>query len=119
MAYVNNTRKQKLLDHWQSLATTPTLTAVNAEIKRRVISAAGSESPSAGGRSANNNQQPQCAGKENQPDRAASRPSNRPTFPKGKSKNVGKGKGPRAPNKDYDLTPAQEAKVVAYIHKRH
>ena len=94
MAYANTTHKQKLLDHWQSLATAPSPTAVNAEIKRRVISAAGSESPSAGGRSTNNNQQPQGAGKENQPDdRAASHP----TFPKGKSKNAGKAREPEDP----------------------
>ena len=92
---------------------------MNAEIKRRVISAVGRDTPRSGGRPNNNYQQPQGTGKENQSDeRAGSRPNSRPVFPKGKSKNAGKGKGPRgnrAPNKNEDLTPAEEAKVVAYI----
>ena len=118
MAYANTTHRQKMSDHWQSLASAPSPTAVNVEIKRRVISSAGTEPSTSGGRPEPSNQQPQAAEKENQSDnRVGNRPNNRPAFPKGRSKSVGKGKGPRnnrgAPSDD--LTPAEEAKVVAYI----
>ena len=93
MAYANTSHKVKLTDHWQSLATAPSPTAVNAEIKRRVISSAGSDNSNSGGRP-NNPQPPAAADKENQAEnRPANRPATRPNFPKGKSKKAGKGEG--------------------------
>ena len=56
MAYANTSHKVKLTDHWQSLATAPSPTAVNAEIKRCIISSAGSDNSNSGGRP--NNPQP-------------------------------------------------------------
>ena len=107
MAYANTSHKVKMTDHWQSLATALSPTAVNAEIKRRIISSAGSDASNSGGRPTNQ-QPPPAADKENQAEnRPANRPTNRPNFPKGKSKNAGKGKGPRnnRGNRDDDLTP--------------
>ena len=118
MAYANTTHRQKDVGPLAKFGLCTVPTAVNVEIKRRVISSAGTKPSTSGGRPESSNQQPQAADKENQSEnRVGTRPNNRPAFPKGRSKSVGKGKGPRntrgAPSDD--LTPAEEAKVVAYI----
>ena len=79
MAYANTTHRQKLTDHWQSLASAPSPTAVNVEIKRRVISSAGTD-PSTSGRRPNQlNQPPPAAEKENQTDnRSGNCPNSHP-----------------------------------------